>query len=65
MIYEYKGKNFIKVSNKYVEVKIEKIGENYNVIPTKNKEYVEKMKDVKTLTLEQAYRKINKDIPKL
>lgn len=57
MLYEYRGKIFIKVANKYVEVRIEKNGSEYNVIPTKNKEYVEKMKVVKPISLEEAYKK--------
>lgn len=66
MLYEYNNKYYIRVSNKYVEVNIKKKTDGtFDIIPTKNKEYVEKMPNVISVTVEQAYKKSNKNIESL
>ena len=63
MLYEYNGKIYVKpFSNKIVEVKIDKIGNEFDVQPTNKDVYLtpEIQKDMVQVTLEQAYNKYGK-----
>lgn len=56
MLYEYKGKIYVKVGNKYIQVNVtRKANGEYDVKATDKKEYVEKMPNASTIPLEKAY----------
>lgn len=64
MLYEYKGKFYIKVSNRYYEVSVKKQSNGtFDVVPNKNKEYIENLErntGYSYITLQEAYKKANK-----
>ena len=63
MLFEYKGKIYIRVANKYIEVQVTRDAKGeYTVKPTDKKEYAEKMKNVNNVTLEMAYKIANSKI---
>lgn len=63
MLYEYKGRVYIKVGNKYIQVEItQRDNGEYDVKTTNNREYVEKMPNATTIPLEKAYKLSKKEI---
>lgn len=63
MLYEYNRKIYIKpFSNKIIEVKVEKRGNEYNVKPIKQivELTAEIRKNLVEITLEEAYKRSNK-----
>lgn len=60
MLYEYKGKIYIRVSNRYYEVNIDKKDNGtFTVIPNKKKDYIEVSDKslLVSITVEAAYKK--------
>lgn len=63
MLFEYQGKIYVRVSNRYYEVNIEKKSDGtFSVVPTKKKEYIENVNSSKILSIsvEEAYKKTKK-----
>lgn len=57
MIYEFQKKIYLKVVDKFVEVKIEKHNNEFNVVPlNKSKIYIQDMPKAKSVSLEEAYK---------
>lgn len=61
MLYVSNGKVYLRVSNKYKEVKITKKGENDYTVKADKKSYEEsELKPLTEITLKQAYEQLNK-----
>lgn len=63
MLYEYQGKIYVRVSNRYYEVNVEKKPDGtFSVIPSKKKEYIENVNSSKVLSISvgEAYKKMKK-----
>ena len=56
MLYEFQKKIYLKVIDKYVEVKIEKKNNDFNVIPLDKKVYIQDMPKAQSISLEEAYK---------
>lgn len=61
MLLEYKGKIYLDVEDKYVEVDIKKdIKGEFTVVPTKNKMKKENAPEMNAITVEKAYEKFKR-----
>ena len=65
MLYQYNGKIYVRpFSNKIIEVKVEKKGEEYNVVALPRYVYIDSViaTQLVAISVEEAYKSMNKPV---